>query len=235
MSALAILENALWSGEYSSLADSHSHRAIREDSISISKGRDAILAKWVEVGDLAANVAIDLEDMVAVQGANNEWQLHRWVWREDGRILREVEVTNRQRDLVAPSVHPPIGELRAGLGQYAATAEPELPPQFPEEARGFAQTLHSAWNGRAFAGEVPEAIRSLIQDMPDATFYFEHAIVRDGTTAVLFRVAAHHHSGRRVRLFGSHLVNKDEDAETVVDWSAYVAQQTEGHIQYGLE
>jgi hypothetical protein len=149
--------------------------------------------------------------------------------------LREVEITNRQRDLVAPPLHPPIGELRAGLGQYAATPEPELPPQFPEEALGFVKTLHSAWNGRAFSSDVPETIRSLIQDMPDATFYFEHAIVRDGTTAILFRIAAHHHSGRRIRLFGSHLVNKDGDTETVVDWSAYIAQQTEAHIQYGLD
>jgi hypothetical protein len=235
MSALAILENALWRGEYNSLADSHSHRAIREDSISVYKGRDAILAKWVETRDLCPIIASDLGDMVAVQSADNEWQLHRWVWREDGRILREVEITNRQRDLVAPPLHPPIGELRAGLGQYAATPEPELPPQFPEEALGFVKTLHSAWNGRAFSSDVPETIRSLIQDMPDATFYFEHAIVRDGTTAILFRIAAHHHSGRRIRLFGSHLVNKDGDTETVVDWSAYIAQQTEAHIQYGLD
>lgn len=235
MSALAVLENALWLGKYSCLADSHSHRAIREDSMSISKGRDAILAKWVEVGDLEATVALDLGDMVAVQSANNDWQLHRWVWREDGRILREVEITNRRRDLVAPPVHPPIGELRAGLGQFAATAEPELPSQFPEEAIGLAQTLHSAWNGRAFSDEMPEAVRSLIQDMPDATFYFEHAIVGEGATAVLFRMAAHHHSGRRIRLFGSHVVNSNGSAETLLDWSAYVAQQTGSHIQYGLE
>jgi hypothetical protein len=52
---------------------------------------------------------------------------------------------------------------------------------------------------------------------------------------VLFRVAAHHLSGRRIRLFGSHVLNSNGNAETVLDWAAYAAQQAEKHIQYGLE
>lgn len=233
MSALAELETALWHGEYHRLAESHSHRAIREDSMAVSKGRDAILTQWVEKAGLAAEVTADLGDVVAVTGADKGWLLHRWVWREDGRILREVEVTNRLRDIGASAVHPPIGELRAGLGQFAAPAQPDLPPRFPDQARDLASGLHQAWNGRAFSKGVPSEISTLIRDMPDATFYFEHAAVRDEAIAVLFRVAGHHHSGRRIRLIGSHLVQPGATPQTVIDWSAYAAQQAAQHIDYG--
>lgn len=233
MSVLAELENALWRGEYHRLADSHSHRAIREDSLSVTKGRDAILARWVENADLAAQVTCDVGDMVAVVAADNGWLLHRWVWREEGRILREVEMTNRPREIAASPVHPPIGELRAGLGQFAAPAQPDLPPRFPEPARELASSLHHAWNGRAFSSGVPSEIRTLIRDMPDATFYFEHAAVCGDAIAVLFRVAGHHPSGRRIRLIGSHLIQPGAEPQTIVDWSAYAAQQAAQHIDYG--
>lgn len=232
MSALADLENALWRGEYHRLADSHSHRAVREDSLGITKGRDAILGQWVDKAGLMAQVTGDLEDMVAVTGSDNAWLLHRWVWREDGRILREVEITDRPRDLDAPAIHPPIGELRAGRGQYAAPADPDLPSGFPAEASELAKALHRAWNGRAFSEDIPAAIRALISDMPDATFYFEHAVICAGAMAVLFRVAGHHPSGRRIRLIGSHLVQPGVKPQTAIDLPAYIAQQASSHIDY---
>lgn len=232
MSALADLENALWKGEYQRLAESHAHRTVREDSLGVTKGRDAIIAKWVETAQLTAAVTTDLGDMVAVESGDKDWQLHRWVWREDDRILREVEITNRQRELLAPSVHPPLGELRAGKGQYAASNEAELPPGFPDDAAPLAHELHNAWNGRAFSVAPPQAILTLISDLPDATFYFEHAVVAGQATAILFRVMGHSRSGHRIRLFGSCLVPKDSPAELVMDWPAYAAEESGETIDY---
>ena len=59
MSALAALEIALrLDRAYASLADSHVHRATREDSLGIIKGRDAITAAWVS--EDAADITITL-------------------------------------------------------------------------------------------------------------------------------------------------------------------------------
>ncbi|MBL0925132.1 MAG: hypothetical protein IBJ12_11795 [Sphingomonadaceae bacterium] len=233
MSALGDLENALWRGEYQRLADSHFHRAMREDSQGIIKGRDAILAKWVETAHLSAIVTADLGDMVAVQSSDKDWQLHRWVWREDGRILREVEITNRNRPVKAAAIHPPLGELRAGRGQYAADAEALLPPGFPDAAVPLANRLHNAWNGRAFSAETPKDIINFISDLPDATFFFEHAVAENRVTAILFRLMGHDESGRRIRLFGSYLGHNDGEMELVLDWPGYAAQKARDIIDYG--
>jgi hypothetical protein len=231
LSHLASLEIALRRDRaYASLAESHVHRATREDSLGIIKGRDAITAAWVN--EDAADIAItaDLDDMIAYKFKG--WHGHRWVWREEGRILREVEVEDRGEAKVASQVHPPLGELRSGQGQYDAGDKAILPPGFPEAARDIANWLHQAWNGRAFNLYDRAWLPALIRQLPDATFHFEHAVVGEKQTAILWRVHGHHPNGQRVRLIGSSVFTGDAD-ETVIDHAAMVAQLGREVIDYG--
>ena len=240
MSALADLETALRRDRnLAALADSHVHRATREDSLGIIKGRDAITAAWVN--EDAADIAItaDISEMIAYEV--NGWHGHRWVWREDGNILREVVIEDRGPDnnsaKIAPPAHPPLGELRAGIGQYSAGETAILPIGFPDRARDIANWLHQAWNGRAFnlydrAPKERGWLPALIRQLPDATFYFEHAIVGKRQTAILWRVMGHHANGQRVRLIGSSVFTGDAD-ETVIDHAAMAAQIGRELIDYG--
>jgi hypothetical protein len=234
-SALASLETALRRDRaYAQLADSHVHRSTREDSLGIIKGRDAITAAWVneDASDIA--ITADLEDMIAykVKDPKQSWHGHRWVWREDGRILREVVIEDRGAAKMASADHSPIGELRGGQGQYAAGDNATLPPGFPEDAHDVANWLHQAWNGRAFNLYSRAWLPSLIRALPDATFYFEHAIVGEKQTAILWRVHGHHASRQRVRLIGSSVFTGDAD-ETVIDLAAMAAQLERSVIDYG--
>ncbi len=235
MSDLATLETALRRDRnLAALADSHVHRATREDSLGIIKGRDAITAAWVNEDASDLTIAADLSDMIAYKVKS--WHGHRWVWREAGRILREVVVDDRGPDRngpkTAPPAHPPLGELRSGEGQYAASNTAILPPGFPEEARDIANRLHQAWNGRAFNLYDRTWLPSLIRQLPDATFHFEHAIVGDRQTAILWRVMGHHAGGQRVRLIGSSVFTGDAD-DTVIDHAAMAAQLVRPLIDYG--
>jgi hypothetical protein len=130
-----------------------------------------------------------------------------------------------------------LGELRPAQGQFAAGDAAILPPGFPENARSIANWLHQAWNGRAFnlydrSPKNREWLPTLIRALPDATFYFEHAIVGATQTAILWRVHGHHSSGKRVRLIGSSVFTGDTD-DTVVDHAAMVAQLEQEVIDYG--
>ncbi len=233
MSPLVTLETALWQGDASVLAESHSHRAVREDSMGIIKGRDAIIADWVARDAAEILVTSDFGDVIGIAAANGSWRLHRWVWREDGRIIREVEVTDRARDLSPPVVHPPLGELRAGQGQYAADDRPLLPAGFPEACVPFATQLHHSWNARAL-GPTPDPIQQqLLRDLPDAVILFEAGYASEGSEAILFRLMGHHKTGRRIRLIGSAIANKG-DVETLIDMSAYTVQLATEHIDYGI-
>ena len=176
MSALATLETALRRDRnLAALADSHVHRATREDSLGIIKGRDAITAAWVAEDASDITITADLGDMIAYQV--KDWHGHRWSWHEEGRILREVVVEDRGLAKAALPVHPPLGELRSGEGQYAASDTAILPPGFPDDACKLSNRLHQAWNGRAFNLYDSKWLIDLIRQLPDATFTFEHAIV----------------------------------------------------------
>jgi hypothetical protein len=235
VSPLATLETALRRDRaYASLAESHVHRATREDSLGIIKGRDAITAAWVNEDAADITLTADLGEMIAYKVKG--WQGHRWVWREDGRILREIVIEDRGATKVAPPVHPPLGELRSGEGQHAAGDTAILPPGFPEDARNVANWLHQAWNGRAFNLYDRAWLPALIRALADATFHFEHAIVGEHQTAILWRVhghsvGGHHANGQRVRLIGSSVFTGDAD-ETVIDHAAMAAQIGRGVIEY---
>ena len=227
MSDLATLEIALRRDRnLAALADSHVHRATREDSLGIIKGRDAITAEWVNEDAADVTITADLDGMIAYK--TNGWHGHRWVWREEGRILREVVVEDRGLSKAGQPAHAPLGELRSGEGQYAASEIALLPPSFPEDARDIANWLHKAWNGRAFHLYDRAWLPALIRQLPDATFYFEHAIVGEQQTAILWRMHGHHvggpnPTGQRVRLIGSSVLTGDAD-ETVIDHAAMAAQ-----------
>ena len=230
MSALATLEIALRRDRsLANLAESHVHRATREDSLGLIKGRDAIAAAWVneDADDIA--ITADLGDMVAYEVKG--WHGHRWVWREDGRILREIVIEDRGEAKIAPAAHPPLGELRSGEGQYSAGVHAVLSPGFPQGARDIADRLHQAWNGRAFNLYGKAWLVDLIRQLPDAAFSFEHAIVAERQTALLWRVMGHHVSGQRARLIGSSVFTGDAD-ETVVDHAAMAAQLQQTVIDY---
>ncbi len=236
MSDLASLEIALRRDRnLAVLADSHVHRATREDSLSIIKGRDAITAAWVNEDASDVAITADLSNMIAYK--TDGWHGHRWVWREEGRILREVVIEDRSEGKTTPAAHPPLGELRSGEGQYSAGDTATLPPGFPVEARDITNWLHKAWNGRAFNLYDRAWLPALIRQLPDATFYFEHAVVGERQIAILWRVHGHHASGpnpsgERVRLIGSSVFTGDAD-ETVIDHAAIAAQLERGMINYG--
>jgi hypothetical protein len=239
VSALAALETALRRDRnLAALTQSYVHRATREDSLGIIKGRDAIMAAWVaeDASDIAITTDLSSDyraDMIAykVKGQNRNWHGHRWVWREEGRILREVVIEDRGEPKTAPPIHPPLGELRSGEGQYAAGDTAILPPGFPEEARDVANWLHQAWNGRAFNLYDRAWLPAIIRQLPDATFYFEHAIVGETQTAILWRVMGHHANGQRVRLIGSSVFTGDAN-ETVIDHAAMAVQLERGVVDY---
>jgi hypothetical protein len=240
LSPLAALETALRRDRnLAALAESHVHRAAREDSLGIIKGRDAITAAWVNEEAADVTITADLKDMIAYKVKG--WHGHRWVWRDEGRILREVVIEDRGPDTnrakTAPPAHPPLGELRSGQGQYAAGDTAVLPPGFPEDARDIANWLHQAWNGRAFNLYDRAWLPTLIRALPDATFYFEHAIVGEKQTAILWRVhghstGGHHETGQRVRLIGSSVFTGDAD-ETVIDHAAMTTQIAGEIVSYG--
>ena len=232
MNALATLETALRRDRnLAAIADSHAHRAAREDSLGIIKGRDAIAAAWVNEDACDITITADLGDMIAYKV--NGWHGHRWVWREDGNILREIVIEDRGQAKVAPPAHPPLGELRSGKGQFSAGDCAILPPSFPYEARDIANWLHQAWNGRAINLYDQAWLTALIRQLPDASFYFEHAIVGERQTAILWRLHGHHAGGQRVRLIGSSVFTGDAD-ETVIDHAAMTAQLERTVIDYGV-
>ncbi len=240
--SLAALEARLWAGGLDVLAESHVHRATCEDSITMAKGRDNLAARWIAAGAGRADHAItpvaDLGDMIAIEGGaeGERWQLHRWVWREEGRILREVEISNRSRSLPIAEVHAPLGELRSGEGQFAAAAEPLLPPGFPPAAMLLAQALHRIVNARALDDAEAAPFLPIVADLPDATLLVEHGVAQaeaeGGAAAVLFRLMGHTGEGRRIRLIGSALDHGGR-RHCVIDPAAYAAQAAARHISYG--
>lgn len=234
MSDLAELERVLREDcAYARLASSHSHRAVREDSLGFTIGRDALLSNWVANGVQAVEITADVGDMIAfaVGSGDERWRGHRWVEREDDRIVREVLVEDRAHHRTAPAAHPPLGELRAGTGQYSAGDAAILPPGFPAGARAVADRLHRAWNGRAFDLYRAGWLTALLTELPDANFHFERAIDAGDRTALLWRVHGHAANGQRIRLIGSSLFSGDSD-ETVVDLTALRAQAERDLIDY---
>lgn len=235
MSALAELEIALRRDRaFARLAETHAHRATREDSMGVIKGREAILEAWIAEEPATVAITDDFDDMVAYEvgeGATR-WRGQRWVMREDGRILHEIVVETRPRRIAPPLVHPPLGELRSGRGQFDAGLVAVTPPGFPEAARPTADRLHRAWNARAFDLGVEEPLVEIIRLLPDATFVFERAVVRNNDVALLWRVHGHR-DGRRIRLIGGSVARESAPVYSVIDKAALEAQSAARCIDYG--
>ena len=240
MSELAELEIALRCRlEYARLADTHTQRSSLEDNWEIVKGREQILARWVTQGRQEAAISADLGDMIAFTASEGQchWPGHRWVTREQGRILREIVIEDRGLARQAPAGHSPLGELRADMGQLPAGGTAIFPVEFPEAARPLANRLHAAWNGRAFDLYSADWLTLIVTALPDATFYFERALVAEERIALLWRVFGHSSQGRRVRLIGSALFSVTSSGEyrcdeVVLDHAAFAAQMNKPMIDY---
>ena len=224
---------------YGRLAADHTQCSSLEDSLCIVKGRDALLAHWVARGSQEVSITAGLGEMVAftVSDGQRRWPAHRWVTREQGRILREILVEDSGFARLAPPDHPPLGELRAGQGQFPAGETAKLPPDFPAAARPLAHDLHVAWNGRAFDRFTADWLGLTVATLPDATFYFERACVEEDRIALLWRVFGHHANGQRIRLIGSSLFTIAQSGEfgcdeTVLDHAALAAQINRPLLDY---
>ncbi|MBY0421268.1 MAG: hypothetical protein K2Q06_03115 [Parvularculaceae bacterium] len=233
MSALADLEITLRRDHaIGRLAETHSHRAEREDSMGVIRGRDAIEERWVAEDPHPVVIDADFGDMISFTAGEGDrcWRGQRWVTREDNRIVREIVIEARPRAIDPPLLHPPLGELRAGRGQFGAGPSAVLPLGFAEEARAVADRLHRVWNGRLFDEGAESWVVPLIRKLPDATFYFERALVDGRDVALLWRVHGHDGSGRRIRLLGGTIVRHGAAADSVLDISAAEAQVSARHI-----
>ncbi len=237
MSALADLEIALRRDRaFGLLAHSHSHRAVHEDSLGLIKGRDAIMTRWLAGEPQEATIDADLGEMIAFTATDGtrQWHGHRWVWREEGRIVREVLIEDDGVAKAAPPAHAPLGELRAGSGQYAAGDRAILPPEFPADLAATADRLHTIWNGRCLDRGAELWLVPLIRALPDATFLFERGIAGAAASAILWRVHGHHETGQRIRLIGSSVIDTASGAVTsVLDTAAMAAQVDRTAIDYG--
>lgn len=231
MSDLAELEVRLRRDHaFGDLAQTYLHRAVREDALGFTIGRDAILADWTTQARAEITIQADLGDMIAYQVGTGKavWFGHRWVKREGDKIAHETLIENRGVMKIAPPSHAPLGELRAGRGQFDAGDTPILPVGFPVAAGPLATLLHKAWNGRAFDLYEAPWLVSLIKALPDATFYFERSIVAGDAIAILWRVHGHHRDGQRVRLIGSSVMTfidgQITSDRTNIDFDALSAQ-----------
>lgn len=239
MSELATLEARLRRDHaFGELASTHFHRAVREDSLGFLIGRDAILSDWSQQARDEIAVDADFGDMIAfrVGAGTKAWVGHRWIKREGDKIAAETVVENRGIAKTAPLVHAPLGELRAGRGQFDAGETAILPIGFPDAAKPLATILHKAWNGRAFDLYETPWLVTLITTLPDATFYFERARVDGHNFALLWRVHGHHKNGQRVRLIGSSVMTFEggeiTSDNTVLDVGAQNAQLDRDIISY---
>jgi SnoaL-like polyketide cyclase len=236
---LAALEVALrQERELDQLAPSYVHRAVREDSLGFLIGREAILADWVATKTCPIRIEADLGDVVSFRVVDGKtiWAGHRWVQRIDGAIVHETLIEDCGTTRAPKPVHPPLGELRAGRGQYDAGALAILPEGFPSGAIAVANHLHRAWNGRAVNLYPADWFAAILKVLPDATFYFERALQAGPKTALLWRVHGHSANGQRVRLIGSSIVEFDGNQithnDSVIDQAALTAQLDRPLIMY---
>lgn len=244
MSDLADLEIALRTKRaYAELACSHTQCSRFEDSLGLVKGRDQILNRLMALGGQDVSIHLDLGEMIALTVSTEErsWPGHRWVEREDGRIIREVLIEDSGETRIAPAEHAPLGELRAGQGQFeTADSSAILPPGFPDAARPLADWLQTAWNGRALNLFPADWLPQLLSIAPDGNFYFERALWEADRFAVLWRFFGHHASGHRIRLIGSSLFTRNSEGkfscdETVMDRAALEAQFDRPLLDYSTE
>ncbi len=238
-----------------SLAETHLHRATRTTTLSYLRGRDALIAgdmadfSAIAPGNSTIVAGLPGFSLTRVQTVAGSWSRHCWQQREDALVINETVVEDGAsraaalgqdrlqvaREAAQPR-HAPLGELRAGTGQFAAGPVAVLPTGFGESATAAANALHRVWNGRDFgaldtrwspvvawrgpegaSGERPALahwIAGLLTQLPDAVMLFEASAETGDAVALLWRLHGHHHgeafgiapTGKRVRLIGSTLL-----------------------------
>lgn len=237
---------------------SYFHRTSRTTTLDWLRGRDALEA--ADLADRAATgkfvVQTETVGCVTLQRFRNDagsgWSRHVWSRSEGELVVSETviedgaarcralendfEVKAQQLNKGAV-IHAPLGELRAGSGQFAAGETALLPPGLHEAIRPIADAMHRAWNGREFAAydgmwaqDVAWAgpddhqgdraalvswIAALIGKFDDAVLLFEDAVMEGDRAALLWRLHGHHSAeafgvspvGARVRLIGSTVLH----------------------------
>jgi hypothetical protein len=152
---------AYGSGAFGALADRYLHRAVVEDALGVTVGRDAIVAAAIATAAaLEATGATVRHDgrslgIVEIAGRRDAKAVtvreHRWSFLEGDLVVEDLLVADRAvlgLDPVAlGAVHPtqpPLGELRSGEGQLWASPS----SGHVGEHRELADALHQIWNGR---------------------------------------------------------------------------------------
>ncbi len=230
------------------------HRTSRTTTLDWLRGRDALvaadLADRIETGKFA--VTTETVGCLTLHRFRNDagsgWSRHVWSRTEGEFVVSETVVedgaascralshdfeTKAQRLGESAVIHVPLGEMRAGSGQFAAGETALLPPGLPEAIRPIADVIQRAWNGRDFAAldrlwaqdvawTGPDSqqgnraalvswIAALIGKFDDAVLLFEEAILEGDRAALLWRLHGHHSAeafgvspaGTRIRLIGS--------------------------------
>ncbi|MDP3676979.1 MAG: ester cyclase [Novosphingobium sp.] len=210
----------------------------------------ADLADRIETGEFAVQTAT--VGCVTLHRFRNDagsgWSRHVWSRIEGEYVVGETLIedgaarcralgydfeTKVQRLAEGAVIHPPLGELRAGSGQFAAGETALLPLGLHEAIRPIADAIHRALNGRDFAAldrlwaqdvawtgpddqqgnreALVSWIAALIGKFDDAVLLFEDAVMEGDRAALLWRLHGHHSAeafgvvpaGARVRLIGS--------------------------------
>ena len=230
------------------------HRTSRATTLDWLRGRDAVVAADLADRIATANLSQTTETVgcVTLSRVRNDagagWSRHVWSRTEGEFVVGETLVedgagrctalghdfgTEAERVAERATIHAPLGELRAGSGQFAAGDEAQLPPGLPEAIRPIAGIIHRVWNGRDFAAldrlwaedvawrgpdgrqgdraALASWIAALIGKFDDAVLLLEDAVLEGNRAALLWRLHGHQSAaafgvspaGARVRLIGS--------------------------------
>jgi hypothetical protein len=245
-------------GDLAALDGLYLHRAHREAHGRTLVGRDAIravlAAEIAESPERQVAIDADLGDVVAVSVTGGEAEhrrAHHWLTWEGERIARELVVGD------APSGAPggsadrimfrPLGERRAGQGQFAVGTQALLPSEPSAGARAVLDGLHRMWNGRDFSSidqlyandaewtgrggqsDLRGWLSGLLTSLPDSWLLFERVIERGDQLAVLWRLVADE-GERRLHLIGSSILSieggKIRREDTLADEADLLVQRT---------
>ncbi len=230
-------------GALETIDHAYAHRALRETPRGLLHGRASLKhAALKRIAKPAVLSGIQTVGHMVSAEFSNGLRSHRWVYDEDARIVREIEIVSGQDACVLPAVPPPLGELSSGQGQLAPGAVALVPKSLPHTP--LLNLLHRFWNGRAlnlaealsFTPDLRDIAMTLLQALPDAHWMIEDVAQSDTQTAVLWRLYGHDvadglsgpASGKRIRILGSSLFKTDKDAvhahALVIDWPATLAQ-----------
>jgi hypothetical protein len=252
-------------GDLTAIDSLYLNRTHREAHGQVMVGRDAIRlalaaeAAWGSIPQVA--IEADLGDVVAtaitVSGdpSAGSRRRHHWLTWEARRIARELIVGDSPqleiRQERSVGLFRPLGERRAGAGQFAVGEHAIVPDSASASDAPILDALHRIWNGRDLAttetlytpnaqwrgpagrsGGPSEArawVNSVLTDLPDSWLLFERVARSGDRLAVLWRLIADE-GERRLHLLGSSIFTIAGDMvsteDTLVDEAALGLQRS---------